>query len=321
LLDRLDLWYNDKIEIEGEIMNIQQLRYVVAIANSGTFREAAEKMYVSQPSLSISVRDLEKELGFKIFRRTSSGTFLTRRGMEFYEKAQELVKGFDVFQNQYANPEEEKDEFSIASQHYDFLPPTITAFSQQYPEYKNFRIFESTTVQILDEVAQGHSEIGIIYLNNQNQKGIMQRVEKLGLEVIELIPFQTHIYLREGHPLAKKKELVMEDLVDLPTVRFTQEKDEYLYYSENFVDTSASSQMFNVTDRATLKGILERTNAYATGSGFLDSDSVNGITVIPLNDNLNNRMVYVKREEVDLSQAGTLFVEVMQEYFDQKRKA
>ena len=302
-------------------MNIQQLRYVVAIANSGTFREAAEKMYVSQPSLSISVRDLEKELGFKIFRRTSSGTFLTRRGMEFYEKAQELVKGFDVFQNQYANPEEEKDEFSIASQHYDFLPPTITTFSQRYPDFKNFRIFESTTVQILDEVAQGHSEIGIIYLNNQNQKGIMQRVEKLGLEVIELIPFQTHIYLREEHPLAKKKELVMEDLVDLPTVRFTQEKDEYLYYSENFVDTSASSQMFNVTDRATLNGILERTNAYATGSGFLDSDSVNGITVIPLNDNLNNRMVYVKREEVDLSQAGTLFVEVMQEYFDQKRKA
>lgn len=302
-------------------MNIQQLRYVVAIANSGTFREAAEKMYVSQPSLSISVRDLEKELGFKIFRRTSSGTFLTRRGMEFYEKSQELVRGFDIFQNQYANPEEEKDEFSVASQHYDFLPPTITAFSERYPDYKNFRIFESTTVQILDEVAQGHSEIGIIYLNNQNKKGIMQRVEKLGLEVIELIPFHTHIYLREGHPLAQKEELVMEDLADLPTVRFTQEKDEYLYYSENFVDTSASSQMFNVTDRATLNGILERTDAYATGSGFLDSDSVNGITVIRLKDNLDNRMVYVKREEVELSQAGTLFVEVMQEYFDQKRKS
>ncbi|HEU7696242.1 LysR family transcriptional regulator [Streptococcus pneumoniae] len=302
-------------------MNIQQLRYVVAIANSGTFREAAEKMYVSQPSLSISVRDLEKELGFKIFRRTSSGTFLTRRGMEFYEKSQELVKGFDIFQNQYANPEEEKDEFSVASQHYDFLPPTITAFSERYPDYKNFRIFESTTVQILDEVAQGHSEIGIIYLNNQNKKGIMQRVEKLGLEVIELIPFHTHIYLREGHPLAQKEELVMEDLADLPTVRFTQEKDEYLYYSENFVDTSASSQMFNVIDRATLNGILERTDAYATGSGFLDSDSVNGITVIRLKDNLDNRMVYVKREEVELSQAGTLFVEVMQEYFDQKRKS
>ena len=300
-------------------MNIQQLRYVVAIANSGTFREAAEKMYVSQPSLSISVRDLEKELGFKIFRRTSSGTFLTRRGMEFYEKAQELVKGFDVFQNQYANPEDEKKEFSISSQHYDFLPPLITQFSVLYPENKDFRIFESTTVQILDEVAQGHSELGIIYLNKQNTKGIMQRVDKLGLEVVDLIPFQTHIYLRKGHPLAKKEFLVMEDLAHLPTVRFTQEKDEYLYYSENFVDTSSSSQLFNVTDRATLNGILERTDAYATGSGFLDSQSVNGITVIPLIDDLNNKMVYVKREEVDLSPVAEKFVQVMEAYFDEKR--
>ena len=300
-------------------MNIQQLRYVVAIANSGTFREAAEKMYVSQPSLSISVRDLEKELGFKIFRRTSSGTFLTRRGMEFYEKAQELVKGFDVFQNQYANPEDEKKEFSISSQHYDFLPPLITQFSVLYPENKDFRIFESTTVQILDEVAQGHSELGIIYLNKQNTKGIMQRVDKLGLEVIDLIPFQTHIYLRKGHPLAKKETLVMEDLAHLPTVRFTQEKDEYLYYSENFVDTSSSSQLFNVTDRATLNGILERTDAYATGSGFLDSQSVNGITVIPLIDDLDNKMVYVKREEVDLSPVAEKFVQVMEVYFDEKR--
>ena len=300
-------------------MNIQQLRYVVAIANSGTFREAAEKMYVSQPSLSISVRDLEKELGFKIFRRTSSGTFLTRRGMEFYEKAQELVKGFDVFQNQYANPEEEKKEFSISSQHYDFLPPLITQFSVLYPENKDFRIFESTTVQILDEVAHGHSELGIIYLNKQNTKGIMQRVDKLGLEVVDLIPFQTHIYLRKGHPLAKKEFLVMEDLAHLPTVRFTQEKDEYLYYSENFVDTSSSSQLFNVTDRATLNGILERTDAYATGSGFLDSQSVNGITVIPLIDDLNNKMVYVKREEVDLSPVAEKFVQVMEAYFDEKR--
>ena len=93
----------------------------MAIANSGTFREAAEKMYVSQPSLSISVRDLEKELGFKIFRRTSSGTFLTRRGMEFYEKAQDVVKGFDIFQNQYASPEEEKKEFLY------FLVNTMTS--------------------------------------------------------------------------------------------------------------------------------------------------------------------------------------------------
>lgn len=123
-------------------------------------------------------------------------------------------------------------------------------------------------MRILDEVAQGDSEIGIIYLNNQNRKGLLQRMEKQGLEFVELIPFQTHIYLAKNHPLADKSSLLMSDLVDFPTVRFTQEKDEYLYYSENFVDTTESPCIYNVTDRATLNGILERTDAYATGSGF-----------------------------------------------------
>ena len=141
-------------------------------------------------------------------------------------------------------------------------------------------------------------------------------MDKLGLEAIDLIPFKTHIYLCKGHPLAHKESLVMEDLAHLPTVRFTQEKDEYLYYSENFVDTSDSPLMFNVTDRATLNGILERTDAYATGSGFLDAQSVNGITVIPLEDNLDNKMVYVRRKGINLSSCALKFVNVMFDYFD-----
>ncbi|MBM7642448.1 LysR family transcriptional regulator [Streptococcus loxodontisalivarius] len=300
-------------------MNIQQLRYVVAIANSGTFREAANKLYVSQPSLSVAVRDLEAELGFQIFTRTTTGAVLTSQGMAFYEKSLEVVKSFDSFEKQFSQSDDDNQQFSIASQHYDFLPPLITAFSKEHPEYRDFRIYESTTIQILDEVAQGHSEIGIIYLNNQNTKGIQQRMDKLGLESVDLIPFQTHIYLAKDHPLADRESLVMEDLVGLPTVRFTQEQDQYLYYSENFVDTSESSLLFNVTDRATLNGILERTDAYATGSGFLDSRSVNGITVIPLEDNLSNKMVYVKRRDTNLSSCALKFISVMVDYFDKYR--
>ena len=165
-------------------------------------------------------------------------------------------------------------------------------------------------------MAQGDSEIGIIYLNNQNRKGLLQRMEKLGLEFVELIPFKTHIYLAKTHPLAQKQSLVMDDLKDSPTVRFTQEKDEYLYYSENFVDTSDSPYVFNVTDRATLNGILERTDAYATGSGFLDSRSFNGITVIPLEDKLDNKMAYIKRRDKNLSACALKFIAVMKDYFE-----
>ena len=278
-----------------------QAFYVVAIANSGTFREAASKLFVSQPSLSVAIKDLEGELGFQIFTRTTTGAVLTSHGMTFYEKALEVVKSFDSFEKQFSQSAADSDEFSIASQHYDFLPPLITTFSKAHPEHKDFR---------------GDSEIGIIYLNNQNRKGLLQRMEKLGLEFVELIPFKTHIYLAKTHPLAQKKSLVMDDLKDSPTVRFTQEKDEYLYYSENFVDTSDSPYVFNVTDRATLNGILERTDAYATGSGFLDSRSFNGITVIPLEDKLDNKMVYIKRRDKNLSACALKFIAVMKDYFE-----
>lgn len=296
-------------------MNIQQLRYVVAIANSGTFREAAAKLFVSQPSLSVAVRDLETELGFQIFTRTTTGAVLTNQGMTFYENALEVVKSFDSFEKQFSQSEATEQEFSIASQHYDFLPPLITAFSKCNDNFSYFRIFESTTIRILDEVAQGNSEIGIIYINSQNKKGLLQRLDKLGLEFVELIPFKTHIYLGKDHPLASKTSLIMTDLEGLPTVRFTQDRDDYLYYSENFVEVLDSSVTYNVTDRATLNGILERTQAYATGSGFLDSRSVNGITVIPLEDHLDNQMIYIKRKDRNLSQMALKFVAVMEEYF------
>ncbi|MDE7480229.1 LysR family transcriptional regulator, partial [Streptococcus agalactiae] len=139
--------------------------------------------------------------------------------------------------------------------------------------------------------------------------------DKLGLEFVELIPFKTHIYLGKDHPLASKTSLIMTDLEGLPTVRFTQDRDDYRYYSENFVEVLDSSVTYNVTDRATLNGILERTQAYATGSGFLDSRSVNGITVIPLEDHLDNQMIYIKRKDRNLSQMALKFVAVMEEYF------
>lgn len=297
-------------------MNIQQLRYVVAIANSGTFREAASKLYVSQPSLSVAIKDLETELDFQIFTRTTTGTVLTAQGMVFYEHALEVVKRFDSFEKHFIQPEEKDEPFSIASQHYDFLPPLITAFSSAYPDCGDCRIFEATTIQILDEVSKGASQIGIIYMNHQNESGLFRRMEKLGLESVDLISFRTHIYLSQNHPLAQKEQLVMEDLYGLPTVKFAQERDEYLYYSENLVDTSDSTVMYHVTDRATLNGILERTNAYATGSGFLDDRSVNGITVVPLEDHLVNKMVYVKRKDTNLSPQAEAFIEVMNAYFD-----
>ena len=107
---------------------------------------------------------------------------MTRRGMEFYEKAQELVKGFDVFKTSMPILRKKKMNFPLLASTMTSCHQLFTAFSDVILTIRTSVFLNQHTVQILDEVAQGHSEIGIIYLNNQNKKGIMQRVEKLGLE-------------------------------------------------------------------------------------------------------------------------------------------
>ena len=300
-------------------MNIKQLRYVVAIANSGTFREASEQLFVSQPAMSIAIKDLETELGFQIFERTNTGTTLTVEGERFYEQAQSVLRNFENFESRYSKPKESERSFSVASQHYDFLAPVAVEFAKKNPEIKNFRIFESTTYSILQEVAQGHSELGIVYLNKHNRSGIIRMLDKLELEYEELFLSQTHIYLRKGHPLASKKAIKDKDLKPLDRVRFTQENEQFLYYSEDLVETFENTFIYNATDRATLNGILERTDAYATGLGFIDEESVNHITVVPMEGDNGNSLILVKHRGHLLSNAASSYKRSLEVYFENHR--
>jgi DNA-binding transcriptional LysR family regulator len=298
-------------------MNIKQLRYVVAIANTGTFREASEQLFVSQPSMSIAVKDLEGELGFQLFERTNTGANLTIEGERFYEQAQSVLRDFDAFESKYSKPKELDKIFSVASQHYDFLGPVGVDFAKKNPDIKNFRVFESTTYSILQEVAQGHSELGVVYLNKQNRSGILRMLDKLELDYEELFLSQTHIYIRKNHPLAGNKCIFPEDLKALDRVRFTQENEQFLYYSEDLVETFENTFIYNVTDRATLNGILERTDAYATGLGFIDRESVHNITVVPMDGDNGNSLILVKPRGQLLSSAANSYKRSLEVYFEQ----
>ena len=297
-------------------MNIKQLRYVVAIANSGTFREASEQLFVSQPSMSIAVKDLEQELNFQIFERTNTGASLTIEGERFYEQAQGILRDFEAFESKYAKPKEAERHFSVASQHYDFLAPVGVEFSKKNPEIKNFRVFESTTYNILQEVAQGHSELGVVYLNKHNRSGILRMLDKLELDYEELFISQTHIYLRKNHPLTRKESIKTSDLKAFDRVRFTQENEQFLYYSEDLVETFENTFIYNVTDRATLNGILERTDAYATGLGFIDKESVHNVTVIPMDGDNVNSLILVKQKGQLLTDAAKSYKRSLEVYFE-----
>lgn len=298
-------------------MNIKQLRYIVAIANTGTFREASEQLFVSQPSMSIAVKDLEQELGFQIFERTNTGATLTTAGERFYEQAQNVLRNFENFESKYTGSQKVERNFSVASQHYDFLAPVGADFAKKNPEIKNFRVFESTTYNILKEVSDGHSELGVVYLNKNNRAGILRMLDKQGLDYEELFISQTHIYLRAGHPLAEKEAIETKALKTLDRVRFTQENEQFLYYSEDLVETFENTFIYNVTDRATLNGILERTDAYATGLGFVDKASVANVVVVPLAGDHVNSLILVKNRGQELSEPAKSYKRSLEYYFEQ----
>ncbi|MDR0921619.1 MAG: LysR family transcriptional regulator [Lactobacillales bacterium] len=295
-------------------MNIQQMKYVVAIANNGSFREAAKKLFIAQPSLSHAVKELEEELSTKLFERTNKGANLTSEGVEFVEYAQKILSQFELIENRYSNTETKNEHFSISSQHYDFLAIVISQLLVEEDDYKSFRIFESTTQKIIEDVANFRSEVGIIFLNDQNSAAITRILDKNNLEFESLVSFKTHIFLGSQHPLAEKEVVTETELRKYPQVRFTQEANNYSYFSEDLIDTIETDRVIHTSDRATLTGILQRTFAYGTGSGIVEDPSMQGIRLIPLAHSPINRITILHPKNKQLSLIAQNFIKILRDY-------
>ena len=107
-------------------MNINQLKYVLEVSRGSSMREAATKLYISQPALSASIRELEEELGILIFERTNKGISLTDEGREFVEYAKKSVNQYEVLEERYLSRDSDKERFSVSTQHYSFPVKAFT---------------------------------------------------------------------------------------------------------------------------------------------------------------------------------------------------
>lgn len=295
-------------------MNIQQMRYVTAIANNGSFREAAKKLYVSQPSLSHAIKELEQELNVQLFERTSQGAYLTKEGSDFFQYAQQILSQVELLENRYATKSDHTKHFSIASQHYDFLSIILSEMIQDFPECESFRIYENTTLSVIKDVEEYRSELGILYLNASNKVALerMFKASELTYEVLH--EFQTHIFLGENHPLATKAEITLDDLIPYPQIRFSQESAHYTYFSEDLLDFPEVVQVIHASDRATLTGILTRTNAYGSGSGLVEDGPSQGILLIPLANAPKSQLIAIRQKDRVLSDMAESFLSRLKDY-------
>ncbi|MGT2832920.1 LysR family transcriptional regulator [Streptococcus halotolerans] len=285
-------------------MNFQQCRYVVTIAEAGSFSEAAKRLFVSQPNLSASIHQLEDELGVQLFIRSNTGARLTEDGFDFIKYAKRIIGELDLLQNRYQ--EDFKKSFVVASHHYDFLSQPLATISEQFSaSYQEFQLVETTTKAIIDSVASFQSDLGIIYLDDSNKVTLERSLKQKDLSFIPLGDFQTKIFLSKNHPLAKKEELTISDLQGYAQIRFSQD-DSGMTFDEDPLAIEDGQKVIYANDRGSLMNILLATQAYASGLGIVTGFVKDHITLIPLSDSSLHTLGYVisnKKKTSDIVEA------------------
>ena len=303
-------------------MTLQQLSYAIAISEAGSLNKASEVLYVSQPSLTESVKELEKELGITIFIRSGRGVTLTPEGSDFILYARQVINDYSELVERFDSTKNFKKKFGVSTQHYSFA---VKAFVELVRDNDTSRyelaIRETRTQQVISDVANLKSEIGIIYLSEFNKRAIGKLLRTANLEFHPLINCDAYVYLWSGHPLAKKKSISFEDLKDYPCLSFEQ-GDSSFYYAEEILSTQDYSRIIKACDRATILNLMVGLNGYTLCSGII-CEELNGddYLAIPFKadeDDSESKMQigYITRKNTVPSRLGKLYIEKINEYLN-----
>ena len=257
-------------------MTIQQLQYVITIAEMGSINKASDVLYLTQPSLTSAVHELEKELGITIFNRSGRGVSLTNDGQEFLLQAGQLVQQYHYLLEKYGKGSPLKKKFGISTQHYSFAVKSFVEMVRQYDtvEYE-FAIRETKTREVIDDVSTGKSEIGILYLSEFNRKAIEKILRANQLVFHHLIDCSAFVYLWRGHPLAGRSSIRFEDLAEYPCLSFEQGAAGSFYFAEEILSTCEYPRTIRANDRATMLNLMVGLNGYTLCSGII-CEELNG---------------------------------------------
>lgn len=272
-------------------MNFQQCRYVEAIARAGSFSKAAKKLYVTQPNLSSSIKELEEELNVQLFVRSSTGARLTDDGYDFLKYAKRILGEMDLLKQRYQK--HYKNSFTVSSHHYDFLSIPLLDIAESFKDdFQHFHLIETTTKQILESVLSFESDLGILYLNDDNRHILERYFKQYNLTFTPLGDFPTRLFLRKNHPLAQQTVIEKAQLKDYKQVRFRQETGG-LSFDEDTLDIPEDQAVFYSNDRGTIMNILCGSDAYASGLGIVNSFIKDQIVLIPLKDSEKHTLGFV----------------------------
>ncbi len=302
-------------------MTIQQIKYVIGIAQAGSFNKASEKLFISQPSLTSTIHDLEDELGIQIFNRSGRGVTLTQDGEDFLSNAKPLFLNYQNLLELYQKGETSKKKFGISTQHYSFALKSFVEMVKHFNtnEYE-FAIRETRTKEVIEDVASLKSQIGILYLSDFNRSIIQKLLKSHNLEFTPLIECKAFVYIWRHHPLAGQESISIEELSDYPCLSFEQDDNDSVYFAEEILATNEYHRTINTNDMASMLNLMIGLNGYTLCSGII-SQELNGseFIAIPFREtdasvNRTMEIGYITKKNFILSDVGHVYIQEMKKY-------
>lgn len=302
-------------------MTLQQLNYVITISECGSLNKAAEILYVAQPSLTGSVKELEKELGITIFNRSGRGVTLTNDGTEFLLYARQVYAQYKELLEKYGKAGNLKKKFGVSTQHYSFAVKAFVEMVKTFDTSKyEFAIRETKTKEVIDDVSTMRSEIGILYLSDFNRKALLKILSSQQLEFHSIIHCKPYVYLWKDHPLAKQKSITLPELQQYPCLSFEQGESSSFYYAEEILSTCEYPRIIKANDRATMLNLMIGLNGYTLCSGII-CEELNGDDYLAVPFEAEDKAVddtmeigYIIRKNTLLSKMGRLYIEEIKKY-------
>ena len=302
-------------------MTLMQLHYIITISETGSLNRAAEQLYISQPSLSNAVKELEKELGISIFNRSGKGVTLTNDGAEFLLHAKQIYGQYESVMEKYGKGGSYKKKFAVSTQHYSFAVKAFVDMVKQFDMSKyEFAIRETRTGEVISDVSTLRSEIGVLYLSDFNRKSMRKLFSSANLEFHHLIDCQAYVYLWKNHPMARETSISFEQLKDYPCLSFEQGDSGTFYFAEEILTTNEYERVIKANDRATMLNLMVGLNGYTLCSGII-CEELNGSDYIAVpfrDDDQNHNSVmeigYVIRKNTILSKMGELYISSIKNY-------
>lgn len=286
------------------------------VADCGNMTEASNKLFISQPSLSMAIHNLEKEMGVTAFVRSNKGVTITREGEELLSYARMLLEQADNMKEHFGNGEKRTPKFSVSCQHYSFAVNAFVDLIKKYDaDQYSFIIRETQTGEIIDDVANGKSEVGIIYLSEHNEEVISKLIKNNDLVYEQLYVADPHVFICRNHPLASRNEITVEDLMPYPYLVYEQGNRNSFYFSEEFMSMLEFPKNIQVRDRATLFNLVIGLNGFTVSSGIIDNE-LNGSSIIakPLAVDKSMRIGIIKKKNIIFSRYALDYMEALRHH-------